>query len=168
MSLTDRPSTRSAGGDPLVTRCELGSFVTKPAQPSSDPLVLRPECRSGIEPELASSAPGGGIHFSSRGQGKLAMQVATQGIVSRLLNPLEDFPRRFDHSIGPFSGGLPKKITTGEDFASYFPRKVDGFQYKRVRIGFGDSYGRNHWHSKQDIRKVIESLRDKKHTPHDV
>jgi hypothetical protein len=82
MSLTDRPSTRSAGGDRLVTRCELGSFVTKPAQPSSDPLVLRPECRSGIEPELASSAPGGGIHFSSGGQGKLAMQVATQGVVS--------------------------------------------------------------------------------------
>jgi hypothetical protein len=85
-----------------------------------------------------------------------------------LLNPLEDFPRRFDHSIGPFSGGLPKKITTGEDFASYFPRKVDWFQYKRVRIGFGDSYGRNHWCSKQDIRTVIESLRDKKQTSHDV
>jgi hypothetical protein len=45
-----------------------------------------------------------------------------------LLNPLEDFPHRFDHTIGPFSGGLPKKITTGEDFTSYFPRKVDWFQ----------------------------------------
>jgi|SRR5271170_2654048 len=75
-----------------------------------------------------------------------------------LLNPLEGFPLRFDHSVGPFSGGLPKKITTGENFSSYFPRQVDWFKRKRVRIGFSDSFGRNHWCSKQDVRKVIVNM----------
>jgi hypothetical protein len=69
-----------------------------------------------------------------------------------LLNPLEDFPHRVDHSIGPYSGGLPKKIATGEDFASYFPREVDWYEKRRVRIGFADSNGLNHCCSKQDIR----------------
>jgi hypothetical protein len=75
-----------------------------------------------------------------------------------LLNPLEGFPQRFDHTIGPFSGGLPKKLLVGEAFSSYFPRQVDWFEGKRVRLGFSDSFGRNHWCSKQNVRKVIEGL----------
>jgi hypothetical protein len=71
-----------------------------------------------------------------------------------LVNPLHDFPLKFDHSIGPFSGGLPKKIATGEEFSSYFPRQVDWFQHNRVRIGFSDSFGRNHWCERQDVQKV--------------
>jgi hypothetical protein len=79
-----------------------------------------------------------------------------------VLNPLENFPMRFDHSIGPFSGGLPKKIAVGESFSSYFPKEVDWFAHKRLRIGFADSFGRNHWCSKHDIRKVTESLKKEK------
>jgi hypothetical protein len=78
-----------------------------------------------------------------------------------MLNPLQDFPMRFDHSIGPFSGGLPKKIAVGESFSSYFPQEVDWFTHRRVRIGFSDSFNRNHWCSKDDIRKVTESLKKK-------
>lgn len=76
-----------------------------------------------------------------------------------LLNPLESFPERLDHSIGPFSGGLPKKLVVGDAFNSYFPRKVDWFENKQVRIGFADGFGRNHWCSKRDVRKVVEGLR---------
>ena len=73
-----------------------------------------------------------------------------------ILNPLEDFPHRLDHSIGPFSGGLPKKIAIGEPFSSHFPRQVDWFKPKRVRIGFSDSFGRNHWCSKGDVEKIVK------------
>jgi hypothetical protein len=79
-----------------------------------------------------------------------------------VLNPLENFPMRFDHTIGPFSGGLPKKIGVGESFSSYFPREVDWFKHKHVRIGFSDSFGRNHWCSKEDVRKVIRNADDDK------
>ena len=79
-----------------------------------------------------------------------------------ILNPLDNFPMRFDHSIGPFSGGLPKKIAVGESFSSYFPHQVDWFTHRRARIGFADSFGRNHWCSKHDIHKVIKSLKTEK------
>lgn len=79
-----------------------------------------------------------------------------------VLNPLEGFPNRLNHTIGPFSGGLPKKIPTGETFTSYFPRRVDWFQHKRLRVGFSDSFGRNHWCSKRDVQKVIEGNDDEK------
>jgi hypothetical protein len=87
-----------------------------------------------------------------------------------ILNPLEDFPRRFDHTIGPFSGGLPKKVSIGETFSSYFPRQVDWFHNRQFRIGFSDSFGQNHWCSKRDVRKVIRDMdNDKvKQRPNDL
>jgi hypothetical protein len=75
-----------------------------------------------------------------------------------VLNPFENFPTRFDHTIGPFSGGLPKKLAIGESFSSYFPRQADWFQHEGVRIGFSDSFDRNHWCSKRHVRKVMEAL----------
>lgn len=75
-----------------------------------------------------------------------------------ILNPLQDFPNRLDYTIGPFSGGLPKKVAIGESFSSYFPRKVDWFQNKGVRVGFSDSFGRNHWCSRQDAQKVGDTV----------
>jgi hypothetical protein len=77
-----------------------------------------------------------------------------------MLNPLEGFPNRLDHSIGPFSGGLPKKVAVGESFSSHFPRQVDWFVHRNVRIGFSDTFGRNHWCSKQDVEKVVSSITD--------
>jgi hypothetical protein len=74
------------------------------------------------------------------------------------LNPLQDFPNRLDYTAGPFSGGLPKKIAAGESFSSYFTRKVDWFENKGVRVGFSDSFDRNHWCSRQDAEKVAESV----------
>jgi hypothetical protein len=75
-----------------------------------------------------------------------------------IVNPLEDFPHRFDYTHGPFSGGLPKTLPVGESFSSYFPRDVDWFGHKGFRIGFSDSFGRNHWCSKQNVEKVRESV----------
>lgn len=75
-----------------------------------------------------------------------------------LLNPLEGFPTRMDHTVGPFSGGLPKKLTVGETFSSYFSRKVDWFENKVWGVGFSDSFGRNHWCSRQDVKKVRDTV----------
>jgi hypothetical protein len=68
-----------------------------------------------------------------------------------------------DHTIGPFSGGLPKKVAVGESFTSYFPRKVDWFENKVWGVGFNDSFGRNHWCSRKDVKKVRDAvLKNKK------
>jgi len=75
-----------------------------------------------------------------------------------LLNPLQDFPARFDHSIGPFSGGLPKKLAVGERFSSYFPRQVDWFENEVANIGFDDTLGRNHWCDRSDVEKVRDKV----------
>jgi hypothetical protein len=75
-----------------------------------------------------------------------------------MLNPLEGFPARMDHTIGPFSGGLPKKLAFAETFSSYFPHKVDWFENKVWGVGFSDSFGRNHWCSRQDVKKVRDAV----------
>lgn len=82
-----------------------------------------------------------------------------------LLNPLQDFPAKLDHSIGPFSGGLPKKLAVGETFSSYFPRRVDWFENKVAGVGFGDSLGRNHWCARSDVQKVREKVTSKNARP---
>ena len=37
-----------------------------------------------------------------------------------ILNPLHDFPVQRNHSLGPFSGGLPKTLDVGETFSCFF------------------------------------------------
>jgi len=76
------------------------------------------------------------------------------------LNPLQDFPLRTDHTLGPFSGGLPKKIDVGETFAAFFTVDNDWFGENNnlVRFGFQDTFGRNHWCSKKDVSRLKKSL----------
>jgi hypothetical protein len=83
-----------------------------------------------------------------------------RGHFNRLSSIVSPFPARFDHTIGPFSGGLPKKISVGETFSSYFPRQVDWFEHKRFRIGFSDSFGGNHWCNKRDVEKIVAKERE--------
>ena len=75
-----------------------------------------------------------------------------------LLNPIKNFPVEFNISDGPYSGGLPKKIAAGEQFAVYFPLSKEWVEEKLVFFGFNDSYGRNHWCSKKIGTKFLKEL----------
>lgn len=73
-----------------------------------------------------------------------------------VLNPLHGFPAQIKSSQGPFSGGLPKKLDVGEEFSAYFPYDADTSIFSRERVGFVDTYGRNHWCSRKHMRKARE------------
>lgn len=72
-----------------------------------------------------------------------------------ILNPMEGFPIAQNHSLGPFSGGLPKKLAIGEQFSVYFPITVEWFtgDNNLVRFGFNDTFDRNHWCSKKNAKE---------------
>jgi hypothetical protein len=77
-----------------------------------------------------------------------------------LLNPLVSARHR-DQSDGPFSGGLPKTIAVGEEFPVYFvPNHTHLLNNDYDRIGFNDSFGRNHWAPKAQISKVKPSIKE--------
>lgn len=67
-----------------------------------------------------------------------------------ILNPMNGPPPGGNPSLplGPFAGGLPKKIDTGEEFALYFPGDAEWDTPERIarheRIGFQDTFGRKH------------------------
>ncbi|TDX77742.1 hypothetical protein EDE05_11451 [Neorhizobium sp. R1-B] len=72
-----------------------------------------------------------------------------------MLNPLHDFPARTDFTLGPFSGGLPKKIDVGESFNAFFVKKHAAIATQNVvDVGFTDTFGRNHWARRKDVTKV--------------
>ncbi|MBO0140222.1 hypothetical protein JZX87_03450 [Agrobacterium sp. Ap1] len=72
-----------------------------------------------------------------------------------ILNPLHNFPAQKDYTLGPFSGGLPKKIQVGEDFAAYFVILHEGLRDENiVDVGFVDTFGRNHWAPRKSVAKV--------------
>lgn len=77
-----------------------------------------------------------------------------------ILNPLNNYPAQY-YTIGPFGGGLPKKVDVGEQFAVYFipdhPEIADG---KWSKIGFSDTFGRMHWASRRQFEKVRQEVRD--------
>ena len=67
-----------------------------------------------------------------------------------LLNPL--ISAYSDESHGPFSGGLPKKVSVGESFSAYLiPNHTTLAKDDYDRIGFNDTFGRYHWAPKSQI-----------------
>jgi hypothetical protein len=83
-----------------------------------------------------------------------------------LLNPLHNYPVEQDRSVGPFGGGLPKKLQVGEQFSVHFvanhePLSKDNYDC----IGFSDTFDRYHWAPLKQLRKTREHIRDhiKKH-----
>jgi hypothetical protein len=77
-----------------------------------------------------------------------------------LLNPLLSAHHR-DRSDGPFSGGLPKTVVTGEIFSVYFvPNHTSLLKDNYDRIGFSDTFGRLHWAPKAQIAKVKPSIKE--------
>ena len=62
------------------------------------------------------------------------------------LNPLHNYLTVENHSIGPFGGGLPKKLAVGEDFSVYLTPIHEGLAGADYdRIGFTDTFNRFHW-----------------------
>jgi hypothetical protein len=78
-----------------------------------------------------------------------------------LLNPLHDYPMQKEHSIGPFGGGLPKKLDVGEQFTSYFISDHEGLASgKYDRIGFADTFGRHHWAPRAAVANARKRIRE--------
>lgn len=76
-----------------------------------------------------------------------------------LLNPLEDFPDKLDHSVGPFSGGLPRKLHVGEQFSVYFPVIKAWFEDENlIDFGFTDTFGRYHWCLRKNGMRLREQV----------
>jgi hypothetical protein len=82
-----------------------------------------------------------------------------------ILNPLHNFPLQTNHTIGPFSGGLPKPLDVGETFSVYFPYSGDTFLAEDLRlIGFVDTFSKYHWASRRDLKNVLEKYRKQRGT----
>jgi hypothetical protein len=75
------------------------------------------------------------------------------------LNPIHgDAADPYPESIGPFSAGLPTKIDAGEINTFYFPYEKDCFlKDGLVRIGINDTYHRNNWCHRRDVRNACKA-----------
>jgi hypothetical protein len=84
-----------------------------------------------------------------------------------LLNPLHNYPLRDDFSIGPFGGGLPKKLEIGEQFSVHLTADHEGLAAQDWdRVGFYDTFGQHHWAPKKvsdKTRKEIQEFRQRLH-----
>jgi hypothetical protein len=77
-----------------------------------------------------------------------------------LLNPLHNYPAQTNHTIGPFSGGLPKTLAVGEQFSIHLiPAHEELARDHYDRIGFNDTFGRMHWAPKRNVIRTRRSIR---------
>lgn len=78
-----------------------------------------------------------------------------------LLNPLHNYPIEKNRSVGPFGGGLPKKIDVGESFAVHFVPDHEALAGSNiVQIGFSDTFGRRHWAHRKALHQTRPSIRN--------
>jgi len=78
-----------------------------------------------------------------------------------LLNPIHNYPQNTELSIGPFAGGLPKKLEVGEQFTAYFiPDHESLAKGEAARIGFDDTFGTLHWAPRSHIRDALPEIRE--------
>jgi hypothetical protein len=67
---------------------------------------------------------------------------------------------RSNHVIGPFGGGLPKKVGVGEQFTVHL---VPDHEYlakgNYQHIGFTDTFG-YHWAKRVDILRTLPYIRE--------
>ncbi len=78
-----------------------------------------------------------------------------------ITNPLHNFPMQRDHTVGPFSGGLPKKLDVGEGHSSYFPLLYEPLRDEPiVDMGFVDTFGRNHWAPRKQVSSVRAAVKE--------
>ncbi|MDF2998300.1 MAG: hypothetical protein K0R27_3937 [Xanthobacteraceae bacterium] len=73
------------------------------------------------------------------------------------MNPLHDFP----NFHRPFRGGLPKKLTVGEQFNFYLTFKHEHLRDDPlIDVGFNDVFGGHHWASRKDVWKVRVAIKE--------
>ncbi|WP_157134600.1 hypothetical protein [Sphingomonas sp. PAMC 26605] len=73
-----------------------------------------------------------------------------------LINPIHSLDNP-DIEMGPFAGGLPKKLSVAETFSLFFPHSAENFLGQDItRVGIQDSFGRNHWAPTAHVRKALE------------
>lgn len=76
-----------------------------------------------------------------------------------IMNPLDSFPSGNPTTSGPFSGGLPHIIDVGEDFAVYFLHQYQEYFDKHVfDMGFSDTFGRNHWAKRSQMKQIQNAI----------
>lgn len=104
------------------------------------------------------------INFTNFGPGEVTIDLAVARSRRRfmrkrpglgMLNPLNHLNRP-DDPTGPFAGGLPKKLSVGEEHTLYFPYAADVFvREPLVTVGVHDTFRRSHWAPKADFAKVL-------------
>jgi len=78
-----------------------------------------------------------------------------------LLSTLDNYPLHQDIERGYFGAGFPAKVAVGEQFSAYlYPAHERLAKGDYQRIGFTDSFGRNHWAPRQDILKALPYIRE--------
>ncbi|QGZ36585.1 hypothetical protein [Stappia indica] len=77
-----------------------------------------------------------------------------------LMNPLDMYPLQKRQTIGPFGGGLPKKLSVGEEFSLYFHYGSNvKFIDKWVDCYFlSDTFGTMHRSSKKDAQRIFDKF----------
>ena len=78
-----------------------------------------------------------------------------------LLSTLDNYPLHQDPMRGYLGAGLPAKVAVGEQYTAYLTPVHDRLaKGDYQRIGFTDSFGRNHWASRQDILQALPYIRE--------
>lgn len=89
--------------------------------------------------------------------GKFARPWPKRG-QSALINPIHDL-RMPELAMGPFAGGLPKKLAVGETFSLYFPFSANSFARDPIiRLGVSDVFGKFHGAPRKNIKAVATEL----------
>ncbi|MGO8323715.1 hypothetical protein ACC811_02390 [Rhizobium ruizarguesonis] len=109
------------------------------------------------------------LHATNFGPGEIILHMAIgrarpsylKKLNHLILNPLHNFPLELEHTLGPFSGGLPKKIQPGESHSSYFVLLHEAFRDEPiVDVGFSDTFGRSHWVKRKQVTAVRTAVKE--------
>ncbi|MCP3444206.1 hypothetical protein [Bradyrhizobium sp. CCGUVB14] len=78
-----------------------------------------------------------------------------------LLSTLWDYPTHMDLTLGRLGAGFPVKLAVGESFSAYLvPAHERLAKGDYQRIGFTDSFGRDHWAPRKDILEALPYIRE--------
>lgn len=113
--------------------------------------------------ERGTSHPHLALSFTNYGPGEVTIHLCCM-LYKRfpwsktehaMINPIQNFPLQPYQSLGPFSGGLPKKLLVGESHVLRFPYEAQSFLAVPFRkIGAVDTFGRHHWAPSKQVRSV--------------
>ncbi|MGO6968987.1 hypothetical protein [Rhizobium leguminosarum] len=109
------------------------------------------------------------LHATNFGPGEITLHTAIgraqpskfKKLTHLMLNPLHNFPLELNRTVGPFSGGLPRKIQPGESHSAYFVLLHEAFRDQPiVDVGFSDTFGRSHWATRKQVAAVRRAVKE--------